>query len=69
MNDLPDAPYIRDAELNGYPGNDPVKCPICGSDRNDYIFLNKDGEVLGCECCLSRVNIWDWAALNGGGSE
>ena len=64
MNTIPDAPYIRDAEMNGVDAPDPVKCPVCGSDRNDHIFLNKDGEVLGCECCLVRIGIWEWAEQN-----
>ena len=36
MQDLPDDPRIRDAELNGYPSADPVNCPVCGDEANSF---------------------------------
>ena len=32
---LPDAPWIRDAELNGLPEDPEVECPVCGSKTCD----------------------------------
>ena len=43
MQDLPDAPWIRDAELNGYPSPDPVCCPVCGDEANSFYL--QDGIV------------------------
>ena len=54
MQDLPDDPRIREAELNGYPSPDPVKCPCCGDDA-DTFFL-QDGIVIGCNHCVSEVD-------------
>ena len=56
---LPDAPWIRDAELNGYPSDDPVKCPICG-EETDTIFEDRNGEVFGCDRCVRQRDAWDW---------
>ena len=68
---LPDAPWIRDAELNGIEGYDgpTPKCPVCGSTTCDQIFLNKYGEEVGCEDCLQHLSIWDWVIKNGGAEE
>ena len=54
MQDLPDDPRIRDAELNGYPSPDPVNCPCCG-DEADTFFL-QDGIVIGCNHCVIEVD-------------
>lgn len=54
MQDLPDAPWIRDAELNGYPEPDPVHCPICG-DEADTFYL-QDGIVIGCNHCVEETD-------------
>ena len=66
MSDLPDAPWIVDAEFNGCPASDPVPCPVCGSENCDHIYLNKYDEPVGCEYCLQKVEIWEWAEMNGG---
>ena len=60
MNDLPDAPWVRDAELNGYPSDDPVHCPICGEEC-DTIFYDKNGEIFGCEQCIQKKDAYEWA--------
>jgi hypothetical protein len=54
MQDLPDADYIRDAEMNGFPSPDPVKCPICGDEAQTFYL--QDGLVIGCEHCVSEVD-------------
>jgi hypothetical protein len=59
MNDLPDAPWIRDAELNGYPEPDAVKCPVCGEECDD-IYEDRNGDVCGCDQCMRRRAAWDW---------
>ena len=54
MEQIPDAPWIRDAEINGMPGSDPVICPICG-DEADTFFL-QDGIVIGCNHCVTETD-------------
>ena len=56
---IPDAPWIRDAEMYGYPDDDPVHCPICGEEC-DTIFSDKYGNVFACENCLYKQDAWDW---------
>ena len=60
MEHVPDAPWIRDAELNGYPADDPVHCPICGEEC-DTLFFDRNDDVFGCERCISRRDAYDWA--------
>lgn len=59
MMDLPDAPWIRDAEINGMPEAETIYCPVCGAEDPDYLII-VDGDVVGCECCTERVNAYDW---------
>lgn len=54
MEQIPDAPWIRDAELNGYPDPPPVICPICGDEALTFYLQN--GCVIGCEHCVSEVD-------------
>lgn len=60
MNDLPDAPWIRDAMINGVPEPDPVHCPICGEEC-DTIYFDRNGEIFGCEECIKTRDAYDWA--------
>lgn len=64
MEQIPDAPWIRDAENNGMPAADPVRCPICGFET-DVIYVDKDGEALGCEWCVASVDAYDWRDRHG----
>lgn len=61
LTNLPDAPWIRDAELNGPPEPDPVYCPVCGEDCSE-IYFDKCGNVVGCDYCISRQDAGEWAA-------
>lgn len=61
MNDLPDAPWVRDAELNGMPQADDFVCPICGAEAPDEFYLI-GGDVVGCSECVQRVDGWDYAS-------
>lgn len=62
MTQIPDAPWIREAERYGMPpyddDPDPI-CPCCGHAAN-YIYL-KDGEAIGCDLCLDVMDADDWA--------
>lgn len=59
MTDIPDAPWIRDAEINGVPDSDPVICPVCDEECED-IYLDRNGDVCGCEHCMRIRDAWEW---------
>lgn len=58
---LPDAPWIRDAELNGYPMADSVRCPECGEEcETIYVDANNTDCVYGCNKCIRSMEALDW---------
>ena len=60
MEQIPDAPWIRDAEMNGMPSADPPECPVCGK-RCETIYMDRNSDdVLGCDRCLIGVDAWEW---------
>lgn len=59
MITIPDAPWIRDAELNGMPEGDEVNCPICGR-RCEDIYLDLNNDPVGCDCCIRIKDAFDW---------
>ena len=59
MEQIPDAPWIRDAEINGVGEPDPVKCPVCGEEC-DTIYADMYGNVFGCEECIMKQDAWEW---------
>lgn len=61
-DDLPDAPWIADAETNGV-GYDakPIWCPICNAEDPDWFYFSRstagtNRELLGCSECVDRVD-------------
>lgn len=62
MQDLPDAPWIREAEMYGMPpyddGPDPV-CPICGKEC-ETIYMDKDGTEVGCDRCIQTQDALEY---------
>ena len=63
MNDIKDAPYIRDAELFGMDDGPEIewKCPVCGADCPERFFVNiKTDEVIGCDECMGEVDAYEW---------
>lgn len=56
---IPDAPWIRDAEINGMPDSEDVYCPVCGEENPDTLYI-VDNSVIGCECCVRRVDAYEW---------
>lgn len=61
---IPDAPWIRDAEQNGMPEGDDVYCPVCGEENPEY-FYTADGEVIGCSECVRLEDPWEWTERHG----
>ena len=60
-NDLPDAPWIRDAEINGVGYEETVYCPVCGQEDPEELYVDKKNlEIVGCSDCLKCVDAWDW---------
>lgn len=59
ISQLPDAPYIRDAELNGMPEDVTFNCPICNAENPDTFYL-VDGEIVGCDQCMESSDAWKW---------
>lgn len=63
MMQIPDAPWIRDAEQNGIPEAPGVYCPICYAKNPDYFYTDKTGvDVIGCDECVKTVDPWEWTA-------
>lgn len=56
---LPDAPWIREAELYGEPGGDEIICPVCGKDAENF-FLDDSNNVVGCDRCVREVDAYSW---------
>ena len=59
---MPDHPVIRNMERTGYPDGkvtEPYTCPFCGEEQ-DYVFLDWDGEPVGCENCLKKKRAEDY---------
>lgn len=59
MTMIPDAPWIRDAEMNGYPSDDPVICPCCGAEADNFFFYNGGTDILGCDKCIECKDAWE----------
>lgn len=57
---IPDAPWIREAEINGMPGGEDPEptCPICGRVCDDLYLV--DGDVVGCGWCVTTVDAAEW---------
>lgn len=61
MEQLPDAPWIRDAELNGVgPDDPPPKCPVCYEECEQIYFYKGCRDALGCDRCIDWMDAWDW---------
>lgn len=60
MENIKDAPWIRNAEATGY-DREPrfPRCPIC-DEECDEIYKNQDGEVVGCDNCIEAYSAWEW---------
>ena len=61
MTTIPDAPWIRAAECFGVDdgGTYYVTCPVC-EEECDEIYLDGNGEAVGCEHCMRIQSAYDW---------
>lgn len=60
MTQIPDAPWIREAEMNGAPSPEPVECPICGAEC-ETIYRDRYGTVFGCDICIEEQDAGEWS--------
>lgn len=58
---MKDDPIIRALERTGLPpwndGREP-RCPVCG-ESCDTIYRNAEGDVVGCNECLTAFDAWE----------
>lgn len=59
MEQIPDAPWIRKAEMYGVDDPDPVYCPVCGEEC-ETVYMDRNGTVFACDCCLDQQDAGDW---------
>ena len=59
MKQIPDAPWIREAERNGVPDWPSVKCPVCGEECEE-IYLDNYRTACGCNRCISTQDAYEW---------
>lgn len=60
LNSIPDAPWIREEERDGYPSVPPVYCPCCGEECTT-VYGNSYGEIFACNWCVKEKDADDWA--------
>ncbi len=61
MKDLPDAPWIREAETYGMPEVKPVCCPCCGQECDTFYYhwdRGVRGDITGCENCTTAESAY-----------
>ena len=58
--DIPDAPWIRDAEINGMPAEETFYCPVCGAENPEDFILDDYDQVIGCDCCAKKRDAYEW---------
>lgn len=56
MIDVPDAPWIREAEIFGMPEGENVYCPACNEENPEWYVVDDYGSVIGCSDCLGRID-------------
>lgn len=60
--DLPDAPWIREAEKYGPPMAEEIsfRCPVCGADEPEDFVFDRDGDICGCSECTRRRDAYEY---------
>lgn len=61
MEQIPDAPWVREAERDGMPPFNVVTCPCCGEECTE-IYADQYGNVFACEHCLIVQDADEWDA-------
>ncbi len=55
---IADAPWIRDAEINGMEDCPQPICPVCGAVAESIFLVN--GSEIGCDFCVETKDAYDW---------
>ena len=61
---IPDAPWIVEAETKGIYSPEPPKCPLCGRNCETVYIDRSNGEAIGCDKCIRSVDAWDYQERN-----
>lgn len=56
MNDL-QAPWVGNSPCKE---EEPHYCPICGEEAEEFFASKFNGEIVGCENCVSMIEAWEW---------
>lgn len=56
---VPDAPWIRDAEMYGMWDGPEIDCPVCGLEAL-IMYKDANNEIVGCDKCMRTVDATDW---------
>lgn len=62
MNDFANAMRMERASKGNYGadiGENERRCPCCGAKSPDYVYEDKDGDIIGCTECLTRKDIYN----------
>ena len=64
MTELPDAPWIREAEQFGPEEAEDIaySCPVCGAEEPEDFLFDQFDQVIGCNCCCHFGDAYAWAA-------
>ncbi len=38
-------------------------CPVCGTEMYDYVYIDIDGEVVGCSECVRSKDPWEYLEM------
>lgn len=63
MNDFANAMRMERAATGNYGADiDDTErfCPICGQASPDYVYEDKDGDIIGCTECLTKKDIYGY---------
>lgn len=62
MMNIPDHPVIANMERTGHPDGrepKPPRCPVCDKEF-ETLYKDRYGDVVGCDCCMTTVDAWDY---------
>ena len=68
MSDLPDAPWIVEAETDGMPEAEPFICPECGAEDPERVYTQNYWNglriIIGCSECIADWSLETWMDWN-----
>lgn len=53
--------FVYDEDPRTEPETEEIQpeCIVCGSKKCDYFYFNKDGEPVGCDDCIKKVDVYE----------